>query len=179
MNFPNDYEAAFEAWLTERRIPYRPVPQGRRRAPEDPNKRFDYLLRPDGSIPLLAEVKGRTFKGNSLVGRRGLDGWTTQQDLRALKQWQEVFARHYPSCRTVFVFVFHIQQPDVDSDGLEIFLLDGRRYVFFAVEVELYRMFAKQRSPRWKTVTLKMDDFRRCAIPLSIYVEKIWNESGD
>jgi len=127
-------------------------------------------------VPILAEVKGRTFEGESLVGRRGLDGWTTQQDLQALQQWEDVFVRHYPGSRAVFVFVFCLKQPDVDTDGLEVFAKDGRRFVFLAVEAGVYRTFAVQRSPRWKTVTLKAEDFRRCALPLEVYLEKIWNE---
>ncbi len=176
---PNAYEAAFESWLAERRISYRAVPQGRRTVPERPDKRFDYLLCPEGTMPILAEVKGRTFEGESLVGRRGLDGWTTREDLQGLQQWKEMFVQYYPGCRAVFVFVFCLQQPDVDADGLEIFVQDGRRYVFLAVEADEYRAFARQRSPRWKTVTLKAEDFRRCAVPFEGYLEKIWNESGD
>lgn len=177
--YPNAYEAAFEAWLAERGIAYRPIPQGRRAEPEEPEKRFDYLLGAESPKPILAEVKGRTFWGCSLARRRGLDGWATDVDLRGLKRWQEVFGRHYPACRAVFVFVFRLEQPDVDCDGLEIFEQDGSRYVFFAVEADVYRSLARQRSPKWKTVTLKAEDFRRCAVPLGDYLETFWNESGD
>lgn|GEM_PF-337478 len=176
MESPNLYEAAFETWLAERRISYRAVPQGPRAVPEGPQKRFDYLLCPGGTVPILAEVKGRTFEGSSLVGRRGLDGWTTRQDLQALQQWEDVFVRHYPGCRAVFVFVFCLKQPDVDADGLEIFVHNGRRFVFLAVEAGEYRTYAVQRSPKWRTVTLKAEDFRRCTVPLEEYLETIWNE---
>ncbi|MEJ5260535.1 MAG: HYExAFE family protein [Anaerohalosphaeraceae bacterium] len=179
MESPNVYEAAFEAWLAERKISYRSIPQGRRREPERPKKRFDYLLCPESSVPILAEVKGRTFEGQSLVGRRGLDGWTTRLDLQGLQQWEDMFVRYYPGCRAVFVFVFCLKQPDVDADGLEVFVHNGRRFVFLAVEAGVYRACAIQRSPKWRTVTLKAEDFRRCTVPLEVYLETIWNESGD
>lgn len=176
---PNAYEAAFEAWLSERRIAYRPIRQGRRCHSESPLKRFDYLLGLDRAQAILAEVKGRTFGGFSLAGRRGLDGWTTSLDLQALEQWQKMFARHYSPCRAVFVFVFHLKQADVDSDGLEVFWQDGRKYVFFAVETDSYRRCCKRRSPKWGTMTLSAEDFRRWAVPLEEYLERVWNESGD
>jgi hypothetical protein len=172
------YEAAFEAWLSERRIPYQAIPQGSCFQSGGARKRFDYLLRPEGPLTILAEVKGRMFAGVSLAGRRGLDGWTTRQDLLALKSWEEMFVRHSRFCRAVFVFVFYLKQPDVDPDGLEIFEQNGRRYVFFVLEAKQYQVSARQRSPKWGTVTLKSDDFRRYAVPLNVYLENIWNESG-
>ena len=65
-----------------------------------------------------------------------------------------------------FVFAYGIENIDVDFDGRELYQLGRRRYVFLAVNLDDYRKFMKLRSPKWRTVTLGAQDFRRCAIPL-------------
>jgi len=171
----NHYEAAFESWLGERRIPFTPINQTRRLVVgEQELKSFDFLLWPGSAHPVLAEVKGRTFSGMSLEGLRGLDCWTTAEDIQALEQWQELFRQEHAGCRGMFVFVFRLAKVDVDPDGMEIFVLDGRRYVFFAVEADAYLVRCKQRSPQWQTVTLGADDFRRIAVPLEQFIETVY-----
>lgn len=170
----NHYEAAFADWLAERRIPYVPISQMRRLETADGQiKSFDFLLWPRSPHPALAEVKGRTFRGVSLAGLRGLDCWITDEDIGALQRWQELFRPEHPGCRGVFVFIFQLEHVDVDTDGLELFTADGRRYVFFAVEADLYRSRSKRRSPRWRTVTLAAEDFRRIAVPMDRFVETV------
>jgi len=170
----NHYEVAFESWLGEARIPFVPINQTRRLAVADQDlKSFDFLLWPDTSHPVLAEVKGRTFSGRSLAGLRGLDCWTTAEDTEDLLRWQELFRPGHPDCRGVFVFAFRLEQVDVAADGLETYTQDNRRYVFFAVEADAYLEYRKQRSPKWQTVTLGVKDFRKIAIPLHQYMETV------
>jgi hypothetical protein len=54
----------------------------------------------------------------------------------------------------------------VDFDGREIFDFNEDKYLFLAVRFEDYVKFMKQRSPKWKTVTLAADKFRLCAKPI-------------
>ena len=168
----NHYETAFESWLGERRIPYAPINQTKRlTAGGEDLKSFDFLLWPGTAHPVPSEVKGRTFHGTSLAGLRGLDCWTTAEDIEALRKWQELFRQEHPGCRGVFVFAFRLEQVDVDPDGREVYVLDGRRYVFFAVEADAYLARCRQRSPQWQTVTLGAEDFREIAVPLERFIE--------
>jgi len=170
----NHYEAAFESWLTERRIPFAAIHQTRRlTAGEETLKSFDFLLWPGTAHPVPAEVKGRTFGGVSLAGLRGLDCWTTAEDVRGLRRWERLFRQTHAGGRAVFVFVFRLRQVDVDADGLDIFTWDGWRYVFFAAEARAYLACCRVRSPRWRTVTLGAEDFRRIAVPLEDFIETI------
>jgi hypothetical protein len=169
----NHYEAAFAQWLDERRIPYVPINQTKRlTAGDEEIKSFDFLLWPGSAHPVAAEVKGRTFGGTSLAGLRGLDCWTTAEDIEALLRWQGLFRQEHPGGRGVFVFAFQLKQVDVDTDGMDLFVYDGRRYVFFAAEADLYQRYSKRRSPQWRTVTLGAEDFRRIAVPLERFVEQ-------
>ena len=52
----------------------------------------------------------------------------------------------------------------MDFDGRDIYDYAGRRYIFFAVRLDDYRRSMVRRSPKWRTVTLPAEDFRRCAV---------------
>ena len=60
-----------------------------------------------------------------------------------------------------------VENIDVDFDGKAVYDFDDNRYVFFAVKLDDYRLFMKVRSPKWQTVTLPADKFRRCAVEIS------------
>ena len=81
----------------------------------------------------------------------------------------EVFA---PGHIAVFVFAYKIAIIEVDFDGREVYDFDANRYMFFAVKLDDYRAFMKQRSPKWQTVTLPADKFRQCAVQL----QQLWNK---
>ena len=55
----------------------------------------------------------------------------------------------------------------MDFDGREIFDFNEDKYLFLAVRFADYVKFMKQRSPKWKTVTLAADKFRLCAMPVN------------
>ena len=94
----NLYEQAFEGFLTENKIPFIWVDQSKRPEFCEPSiKNFDFLLYPDSESPVLIELKGRTFKGDSLAGLKGLDGWATFEDVQALSQWLAQFRRDFPA----------------------------------------------------------------------------------
>ena len=163
----NVYEEVFACWLRERHINFVDVNQSKRFSIEQQGvKNFDFLLRPRSKRPLLAEVKGRTFHGRSLAGLKGLDGWVTLEDVESLTYWQQRFQQDKPEAKGVFVFVFAVEQIDVETDGQPVYDFDGRRFLLLAVPLEHYHACMKQRSPKWQTVTLSAENFRRYAIPV-------------
>jgi hypothetical protein len=84
-------------------------------------------------------------------------------DVEGLLQWQNVFGDGHEA---YFIFAYNVENIDVDFDGRAVYESAGRRYSFAAVKLDDYRKFMKLRSPKWRTVTLGADDFRRCAIDL-------------
>ena len=103
------------------------------------------------------------FKGTSFAKLTGFECWVTAEDIDGLTKWQEVFG---PGHTAVFVFVYKIENIDVDFDGRDAYDFGANRYVFFAVKLDDYRKFMKRRSPKWKTVTLPADKFRQCAVQM-------------
>ena len=161
---PNHYERAFQNWLTDNHIKYTTVDEHKRAAfGRSKVKSFDFLLYPpDGQI-IIAEVKGRKFKGTSFEKLTGFECWATAEDIEGLNRWQEVFGAGHTA---VFVFAYKVENIDVDFDGRDIYDFNEDRYVFFAVKLDDYRRFMKRRSPRWQTVTLPADKFRHCAVQM-------------
>ena len=165
---PNHYERAFENWLIDNRIEYVAIDE-RKRATlgQSDIKSFDFLLYlPDGRI-IIAEVKGRTFKGTSLAKLASMECWVTAEDVEGLAKWQQISGQGH---RAIFVFAYKIENIDVDFDGRDVLDFDGNRYLFFCIKLDDYRRFMVRRSPKWQTVTLPADKFRQCAIQLADFL---------
>lgn len=163
-SFPNHYEMAFQNWLIDHRIEH--VALNNLKAIELGHsgiKSFDFLLELKSGKKIIAEVKGRRFKGTSLEKLSSLECWVTAGDVDGLTKWMEILG---PECRAVFVFAYKIDNIDVDFDGQEVFDFDSNRYIFFCIGLDDYQKFMVRRSPKWRTVTLPADKFRRCAVQL-------------
>ena len=167
-SFPNHYERAFQNWLIDHQIEHvalndqKEIEFGRKGI-----KSFDFLLQLESGKKIIAEVKGRRFKGITLENLSSLECWVTTGDIYGLSQWMEMVGEEY---KAIFVFAYKIDNIDVDFDGQEVFEFNSDKYVFFAITLEDYRKFMKQRSPKWGTVTLPADKFRKCAANLAYFL---------
>jgi len=161
----NHYERAFENWLIDSQVDYVRADEHKRiGAAGQSVKNFDFLIYTRSGRRIIAEVKGRTFRGTSLVGLKGLECWVTRDDVAGLLIWQEVLGENHEA---VFVFAYRLAQIDVDLDGREAFCFGADRYVFFSVRVADYARAMKRRSPKWQTVTLPAKAFRQYARELA------------
>ncbi len=164
----NHYESAFESWLIENHIQYLHIDESKRAVFKNAKiKSFDFVLYLHNSKIALVEVKGRTFKGTSLEKMSGFECWVTTEDIEGLVYWQKIFGRNHG---VFFVFAYKVEKIDVDFNGRDAFTYRQDRYLFFAVRLDDYQKFMKQRSPKWKTVTLPADKFRKIAAPAHNYL---------
>jgi hypothetical protein len=162
---PSHYEKAFENWLIDNGIQYIRVDEHKRAAfARHKIKSFDFLVYPRAGQIILAEIKGRKFKGTSLAHLTGLECWVTADDIEGLSRWRQVFG---PGHLALFVFAYKIEHIDVDFDGREPFIFVDDRYVFFCVKLDDYVVSMKRRSPKWQTVTLPAKKFRQQAIEIN------------
>jgi len=160
----NHYEKAFENWLIDNRIKYTAIDQSKRAAfGKVKLKSFDFLLYRKNKPVIIAEVKGRVFKGTSFEKLSRMECWVPADDVEGLWRWQKVFGRGHEA---FFIFAYGIENIDVDFDGRGVQESAEGRYIFRAVQLDDYRRLMKLRSPKWRTVTLAAEDFRRCAIDL-------------
>lgn len=164
----NHYERAFENWLIDHQIPYVHCEEHHRLGPVDPSvKNFDFLLRPDSGRKILVEVKGRTFGGATLAGMAGLECWVTRDDIKSLQTWSKAMGADHEA---ILVFAYRVIQADVDFDGHEALTVGPDRYVFFCLRLEDYARRMRDRSRKWRTVTLAAADFRRFVQTLGVFL---------
>jgi len=163
-SFPNHYERAFQNWLIDHRIEHLAINnQNAIELGHTGIKSFDFLLELNCGTKIIAEVKGRRFKGTTLENLSSLECWVTSGDIDGLTKWVEIFGS---GCRAVFVFTYKMDNIDVDFDGKEVFEFDSNKYIFLGISLEDYCKYMKRRSPKWGTITLPADKFRECAVNL-------------
>ena len=161
----NHYERAFESWLIDNRIEYVRADEHKRAVSARRKvKSFDFLVHPRRGPAIIAEVKGRSFRGASLERLTGFECWVTGEDVEGLARWQEALGGGHEAA---FIFAYKVEKIDVDFDGREVLEFGGRRYIFFCIKLDDYRAHMKRRSPKWGTVTLAAEKFRQCAVHIN------------
>lgn len=166
------YEIAFERFLDLRGTPYVSVEDVRHHAKGRlGSKAFDYIVYPPGGRACLVDVKGRKTVMADDDGDCRKKNWVTRADVTDLQRWQEIFG---PEFVAMFAFGYWL----ADAPGRErlpfedkqTFMLAGRRYSFWLVEVEAYAKHHKQLSKSWDTVSIPWGEFSK----ISRRLESCW-----
>ena len=165
----NQYEQAFEGWLNEQRLRYRPVNQSKRAVFErNKIKSFDFLVYPEQSFnnasAVIVEVKGRLYKGSDVSALSNIQCWTTMEDIHGLLAWQQAFAGA-ALYLAYFIFAFRLEYPFLDSLPADAYEYDSEVFFFYAVSLDDYIRHMTVRSKSWQTITLTAADFRKFSIP--------------
>ena len=152
------YEAAFEAWLREARLPYVMVDEKRRALAADGSlKSLDFIVSPPNGTRLLIDVKGRQFPGNDRSATAKWNNWTPANDLQQMSNWEELFGSEF---RGLLVFAYETDQPGRFPELAPFFCHRERYYAFYGVWSSDYRLKTRTRSISWETVDLSAHDFR-------------------
>jgi hypothetical protein len=158
------YEAAFEAYLRERGIPYVAVDEAKRAMFSNAKlKSFDFVVYSKSGPNLLVDIKGRQLRGKS--GGSSFQTWATQQDVADLLQWQQVFGEGFCA---VLMFVYWIDPPLVPEAGM--FEHRERWYRLMGIQLSEYQEHMRRRSVKWETVALPQADFRSLARPIESWL---------
>jgi hypothetical protein len=164
----NHYDAAFEAFLRDRRTPYVAVDERRRALLENSSlKSMDFIVYSRRTPNLLVDVKGRRFpSGGSDSGHRW-ENWATAEDLPALLKWQTVFGKDF---RAVLVFAYHLLGERARDQFDNLFEFRERTYVFYGVWADDYRHQMRTRSASWQTVSVPSSAFRELRSPIAAFL---------
>jgi hypothetical protein len=158
------YEAAFEAFLRERGIPYVAVDEAKKALFSHARlKSFDFVVYSKNGPNLLVDVKGRQVRNR--VSRTGFETWATERDVHDLLQWEQVFGEGF---RALLGFIYWIDAPLVPEPGM--FAHRERWYLLMGVDLAEYRDHMRRRSAKWETVCLPSEDFRSLARPLESWL---------
>jgi len=158
------YEAAFEAYLRNRQVPYVAVDEAKRALFADAKlKSFDFVVYSKAGPNLLVDVKGRSARAGG--SRKTLECWATQRDVDDLLHWQQVFGAGFSA---VLGFTYWIDPPLLPEPGH--FEFGQRWYWLMGIDLNEYRARMKRRSAKWDTVCLGSADFRQLARPLESWL---------
>jgi hypothetical protein len=158
------YEAAFEAFLRQRGVPYVAVDEAKKALFSTAKlKSFDFVVYSKNGPNLLIDVKGRTLRDRA--AKRGFETWTTERDVADLMQWETVFGDGF---KAVFSFVYWIDPPLAPEPGM--FEYRDRWYILMGIDLAEYRNAMRRRSAKWETVALPAEDFRSLARPLESWL---------
>jgi hypothetical protein len=158
------YEAAFEAFLRHRGVPYVAVDEAKRALfSEAKLKSFDFVVYSKAGPNLLIDVKGRTCRNKG--SRSGFETWTSEQDVTDLMQWEQVFGAGFTA---ILSFVYWIDPPLQPAEGM--FEFRDRWYLLMGIDLAEYRNHMRRRSAKWETVALPAADFKSLARPLESWL---------
>ena len=170
------YEAAFEAYLRARRIPYVAVDEAKKALLPPARsltsgtaslKSFDFVLYGQ-SGNLLAEVKGRraptSARKHSVRPLRRLEHWVPREDVDSLLAWERLFGVMFEAT-FIFIFLHEHQPPDALFE--ELFDHGGHWYALRVISVRKYAKAMYSRSLRWGTVDIDHATFDRLSEPFS------------
>src|SRR5262245_44282330 len=127
MDRSNHYEAAFEAYLRQRRLCYIAVDESRRSLlDEEPVKSLDFIVYGPDDAKLLVDVKGRRYPGGKPERpRRIWECWAERADIDGLDRWAERFGPGYTG---LLVFAYQILPPvELPGDTPDLWEWRGRR----------------------------------------------------
>ncbi len=158
------YEAAFEAFLRERGIPYVAVDEAKKALFANAKlKSFDFVVYSKTGPNLLIDVKGRQVRDRG--GRRGFETWATERDINDLMQWEQVFGGGF---KAMLTFVYWIDPPLTPEPGM--YEHRNRWYMLYGIDLAEYRNSMRRRSVKWETVSLPAAEFRSLARPLESWL---------
>jgi len=165
-NRDNHYEAAFEAYLRHRCLPYVAVDEARRSVLGDGDsiKNLDFIVSVPGLGTWLIDVKGRRFPSSE---DQYWKNWSTRDDLKSLAQWETLFGESF---RGLLVFAYNIVGDRAPLPAEQLFEFREAIYGFVGVTLTDYAAYCRPISPRWDTVAMPAADFRRLARPVEEFL---------
>jgi len=160
-NRENHYEAAFEAYLRDRRVPYVAVDEARRALVADGSlKSLDFIVSSGHGPSWLIDVKGRRFPSGD-VSQQYWKNWSTRDDLRSLAAWQRHFGENF--C-PLLVFAYLVVGDRSPLPSEQLFEFRNQRYGFVAIRLLDYAPLARPLSTSWDTVSVSTPLFRERAV---------------
>lgn len=161
-NRENHYEAAFEAYLRSRQVPYVAVDEAKRScAAEGSLKSLDFIVSPPGALSWLVDVKGRRFPSGDQ--KQYWKNWSTRDDLQSLARWEQLFG---PQFGGLFVFAYNVVGQRSPLPAGQLFSFRGGLYAFIGIRLEYYSLHARPISPKWDTLAMSVGRFRQLAAPI-------------
>jgi hypothetical protein len=173
MNRHNHYEAAFAAFLREKRVCHLAINETRRSfLGGSPAKSLDFIVHGHCGERFAVDIKGRRYPGGAASRpRRTWQSWVTELDVEDARFWAAKLGAGY---QALLVFVYHLTSLDLPPQLRgAMWTWQDRHYLMRAVPVNDYIRHMHIRSRQWRTVHLRASDFQRLARPLEDFLPEL------
>jgi hypothetical protein len=169
-NRDNHYEAAFEAYLRDRRLPYVAIDETKRSLLcGESIKSLDFIVHSGQRASWLIDVKGRRFPGAN-EQKQYWKNWSTRDDLRAMAAWEQLFGAGFQG---LFVFAYAITGDRSPLPAEQLVTYRQGLYAFLGVRLCDYACYARPISEAWQTVALPSQKFREIARPIEDFLTTV------
>jgi hypothetical protein len=168
----NHYEAAFEAFLRSRKVPFIAIDEAKRTLLGDEKvKSLDFIIVGPEDAKLVVDVKGRRYPGGTAEKpKKTWQNWATLEDIDGLDRWAAQLGHGF---RGVIAFAYHIAPPFVlPENTTDAFAFHDDTYLMRAISSVEYRKHMTTRSPRWGTVGLPAKAFRTLVKPFTAHLQR-------
>ena len=112
-------------------------------------------------------MKGRRFPSGEQ--KQYWKNWSTRDDLTSLSRWEKLFGERFAGAICVCLQYSWRSAP---LKREQLFEFQGALYGFVAIRLEYYATYARQISPRWDTVAMPVEQFRRFAARRNPFVTR-------
>lgn len=173
MDRHNHYEAAFAAFLRDKRISHVAIDESRRSYEGHQSiKSLDFIVHGRWGERFVVDIKGRRFPGGKPEKpKRTWECWATQDDVTDAQLWASKFGTGY---RAIFIFSYHLVSDETAQHQNDtLWTWQEKRYCLRAIPVDEYAQAMKVRSNKWGTVYLPTSDFQRLVRPLSDLLSEV------
>jgi len=158
------YEAAFEAYLRLKGIPYVAVDEAKKALFSNAKlKSFDFVVYSKNGPNLLVDVKGRQMRDSKK--KKSFETWAEERDVEDLMQWEQVFGDGF---KAILTFIYWIDAPLTPEPNM--FEHKDRWYILMGIDLAEYRNHMRRRSAKWETVALPAESFRQLARPIDSWL---------
>ncbi|MDX2197395.1 MAG: HYExAFE family protein [Phycisphaerae bacterium] len=158
------YEAAFDACLRTRGVPFVPVDEGKKATFRDAKlKSFDFIVYSTQGTNWLVDIKGRRWQARRPGRKPAWENWITQEDCDGLRQWEAVFGAGF---RAMLVFAYLLEST-VGAPPELLYTHQEQSYIFVGIPLADYAAHARLRSPKWGTITMPTAAFAERCRPLA------------
>ena len=164
----NHYEAAFEAYLRARQVPYVAVDEAKRSLLSGGTlKNLDFMIVPPQSkTSWLTDIKGRKFPSGR--HKQYWKNWSTGDELQSLARWEELLGEQFTG---LLVFAYHIVGEFAPVAADQLFMFRRQCYGFVGIRLHHYTSYAHVISPKWDTLAMPVARFRELAEPIDHFLD--------
>ena len=160
------YEKLFENELRESGVLYLAIDETKRPIYETTTiKNFDFIVSSFNG-KFLIDIKGKKFP----YGRSSFwENWIKTDDITGLKLW----ATHFNAFIPLLVYPYLLMDKSYEREFTDIFEFKRHTYGVVAIELSMYYVNAKPRSPKWDAISVPKEKFKTITKPISFFIPEL------